>query len=78
MRLPATRPGAPFALAISARSGVLQEFDGGPGQIALHGRANIGGRLGTAVSHGCIRLGDRAIEWLGARIGPGVPVTIRR
>ena len=27
----------PFALALSARSDVLQEFDGGPGQIALHG-----------------------------------------
>lgn len=78
VRLPAGRPGAPFALATSARSDVLQEFDGGPGQIALHGRANIGGRLGTAVSHGCIRLGDRAIRWLGAHMGPGVPVTVRR
>ena len=29
--------GAPFALAPSARSYVFQEFDGGPGQIALHG-----------------------------------------
>jgi lipoprotein-anchoring transpeptidase ErfK/SrfK len=75
----ALRPGdvgAPFALALSARSNVLQEFDGGPGQIALHGLENVGGVLGTAVSHGCIRLGNDVMRWLVSRIGPGVPVTI--
>lgn len=76
LQLPADHPGAPFALATSARSSVLQEFEGGPGQIALHGLDNIGGQLGTAVSHGCIRLADNAITWLAARIEPGVPVTI--
>jgi L,D-transpeptidase catalytic domain len=76
VRLSAGQSGAPFALATSARSAVLQEFDGGPGQIALHGLGGVGGRLGTAVSHGCVRLSDRAITWLAARIGPGVPVTI--
>ena len=71
--------GAPFALALSARSKVLQEYAGGPGQIALHGLDNIGGVLGTAVSHGCVRLADSAMRWLVAgRIGPGVPVTIIR
>ncbi len=73
-----TDVGAPFALALSARSDVLQTFDGGPGQIALHGLTNIGGVLGTAVSHGCVRLADDAMRWLVVRIGPGVPVTIRR
>jgi lipoprotein-anchoring transpeptidase ErfK/SrfK len=68
--------GAPFALALSARSDVLQEFDGGPGQIALHGLANVGGTLGTAVSHGCVRLDTDAIRWLVGRIGAGVPVTV--
>jgi len=70
--------GAPFALALSARSNVLQEFDGGPGQIALHGLANIGGVLGTAVSHGCVRLDTNAMRWLVNRVGPGVPVTITK
>jgi lipoprotein-anchoring transpeptidase ErfK/SrfK len=69
--------GAPFALALSARSNVLQEFAGGPGQIALHGLSNVGGVLGSAVSHGCVRLADGAMRWLVLRIGPGVPVTIR-
>jgi len=70
-------PGAPFALALSARSDVLQEFNGGPGQIALHGLANVGGSPGTAASHGCVRLTGSAMRWLTARIGPGDPVTIR-
>lgn len=77
LRLSPSAPGAPFALATSARSNVLQEFDGGPGQIALHGTDNLSGALGTAASHGCVRLAPRAIAWLASRIGAGVPVSIR-
>lgn len=76
VRLSAGRSGAPFALATSARSSVFQEFDGGPGQIALHGLTHVGGTLGTAASHGCVRLSNRSISWLAARITPGVPLTI--
>jgi L,D-transpeptidase catalytic domain len=76
LRMRAGEPGGPFALALSARSDALQEFEGGPGQIAIHGRANLGGTLGQAESHGCVRLGTPAIDWLAGRIGPGVPVTI--
>jgi len=68
--------GGPYALALSARSYVLQEFAGGPGQIAVHGVWNVGGTMGSAASHGCVRLDTAAISWLGERIGPGVPVTI--
>jgi lipoprotein-anchoring transpeptidase ErfK/SrfK len=74
----AAQNGGPFALATSARSQVLQEFDGGPGQIALHGTHNLTGALGTAVSHGCVRLSPRAITWLARRIGQGTPLTITR
>jgi hypothetical protein len=76
VQLQRSEPGGPFALALSARSNALQEFEGGPGQIALHGRNNLGGTLGTAVSHGCIRLDTASIDWLAVRIGPGTPVTI--
>ncbi len=76
LRLRRDEPGAPFALATSARSNALQEFDGGPGQIALHGIAHLSGAPGTAASHGCIRLATPAIAWLASRIGAGVPVTI--
>lgn len=68
--------GGPFAIALSARSDVFQEFEGGPGQIALHGLVNVGGTLGTAASHGCVRLDNDAMRWLVQRIGPGVPVTV--
>jgi lipoprotein-anchoring transpeptidase ErfK/SrfK len=66
----------PFALALSARSNVLQEFEGGAGQIGIHGRVGLGGTLGRAESHGCIRLATASIDWLAARIGPGTPVKI--
>jgi lipoprotein-anchoring transpeptidase ErfK/SrfK len=76
LRMSGSEPGGPFALALSARSDALQEFEGGPGQIAVHGRDNLGGTLGTAASHGCVRLGTASIDWLATRIGPGTPVTI--
>jgi lipoprotein-anchoring transpeptidase ErfK/SrfK len=76
LRTPADQPGGPFALALSARSDALHEFEGGPGQIALHGRDLLGGVLGAAESHGCVRLATASIDWLAQRIGPGVPVTI--
>ncbi|HYI35577.1 MAG TPA: L,D-transpeptidase [Thermoleophilaceae bacterium] len=70
--------GGPFALATSARSSVLQEFEGGPGQIALHGTNHLPGRLGTAASHGCIRLSPRAITWMARRMAGGTPLTVTR
>jgi hypothetical protein len=76
LRMSASEPGGPFALALSARSDALQEFEGGPGQIALHGRDNLGGTLGAAESHGCVRVGTASIDWLSTRIAPGTPVTI--
>lgn len=74
--MPSTAAGGPFALALSARSDALQTFEGGPGQIAIHGRDLLGGTLGQAESHGCVRLDTASISWLVTRIGPGVPVTI--
>lgn len=76
LALSSSEPGAPFALATSARSNVFQEFDGGPGQIGIHGTHGLSGAPGTASSHGCIRLRTRAITWLARRIGAGVPLTI--
>jgi lipoprotein-anchoring transpeptidase ErfK/SrfK len=76
LRMHAGEPGGPFALALSARSNALQEFEGGPGQIAVHGRDNLGGTLGAAESHGCVRISTASIDWLSTRIGPGTPATI--
>jgi lipoprotein-anchoring transpeptidase ErfK/SrfK len=70
--------GGPFALATSARSNVFQEFEGGPGQIGIHGTNNLSGAPGSAASHGCVRLRTKAITWLARRIGAGVPLTVTR
>jgi lipoprotein-anchoring transpeptidase ErfK/SrfK len=76
VQMAAGEAGGPYALALSARSNVLQEFEGGPGQIGIHGRDELGGTLGDAESHGCVRLATPSIDWLAARIGPGTPVKI--
>jgi hypothetical protein len=74
--LNAAAAGAPDALATSARSNILREFDGGPGQIAIHGTNNLPGAIGTASSHGCVRVDTTDITWLAMHIGPGAPLTI--
>lgn len=76
LRLDRSAVGAPYAFALSARSNVLQEFDGSPGQVALHGLENIGGTPGTAVSHGCVRVDRATLTWMVTRIAPGTPVRI--
>ena len=58
--------GGPFALATSARSNVFQEFEGGPGQIGIHGTDNLSGAPGSAASHGCIRLRTASDHLAGA------------
>jgi hypothetical protein len=75
--LPERSLGSPDAFALSARSNVFQEFEGGPGQIAIHGIYGIGGKPGTAVSHGCIRATGAALRFMIRRFGTGTPVDIR-
>ncbi len=74
-------PGAflgPWALHITAHSGVLDDYGGGPGRVALHGRAGVSllDRLGSARSHGCIRLPNAAIARLAREAVPGTPVAV--
>jgi lipoprotein-anchoring transpeptidase ErfK/SrfK len=70
-------------LPLTAHSDVLREFDGGDGRVGLHGRggASLLDPLGTARSHGCIRLANAAIDWLVRAVGiaqlPGTPVRVR-
>ncbi|MEI6447751.1 MAG: L,D-transpeptidase [Actinomycetes bacterium] len=53
-----------WALALSAYSNVLMRFDGGEGQVAIHARGSLAGSLGSASSHGCIRVDDGVAAWL--------------
>lgn len=67
----------PYAFGLSAFSNVLTTFGGGPGQIGLHG-TNEPGRLGTNVSHGCIRISNAGITMLARLLPLGTPVLITR
>ncbi|HUA45199.1 MAG TPA: L,D-transpeptidase [Solirubrobacteraceae bacterium] len=62
-----------WVLDLTAHSDALLHFDGGTGTVAIHGRggASLQDPLGTARSHGCIRLSNDAIDWLVQTIGPG-------
>lgn len=74
-----TNPNGPFgvaALGISAHSNVLRDWaEGGP--IALHG-TNEPSSLGSAASHGCIRMDNSIMRRLLALSPAGTPVLIRR
>jgi hypothetical protein len=68
----------PWSLPITALSDVLENFGGGPGRVAIHGRdgTSLLTPLGSAASHGCIRVDNVHIAWLAARIPRGTPVRI--
>lgn len=70
----------PWALPLTAMSPVLENYGGGPGRIGLHGRggASFADPLGSARSHGCIRVNNGHISWMATRLPPGAPVHIRR
>jgi lipoprotein-anchoring transpeptidase ErfK/SrfK len=69
----------PWVLPITAHSEKLRKFDGGPGVVGLHGRgpASLGDPLGSARSHGCIRMDNSRIRYL-SRLMVGTAVHIRR
>jgi len=69
----------PWALHLTALSNVLKAYDGGPGRVAIHGRGGTSLRdpLGSARSHGCVRIDNAAIRFLAAHVPDGSPVDIR-
>jgi lipoprotein-anchoring transpeptidase ErfK/SrfK len=71
-----------WVLELTAHSDLLQQFDGGDGTVGIHGRggASLLDPLGSAASHGCIRLANDTIDWLVGMIGtnqlPATPVQV--
>jgi lipoprotein-anchoring transpeptidase ErfK/SrfK len=67
-----------WALHLTAFSNVLDDYGGGPGRVAIHGRggASFADPLGTARSHGCIRLPNAVIDRLARAAREGTPVRI--
>jgi L,D-transpeptidase catalytic domain len=70
----------PWALHLTAHSNVLDDYGGGKGRVAIHGRSGalLADPLGTAASHGCIRIDNWAVSWLAGRAIEGTPVRVRR
>jgi lipoprotein-anchoring transpeptidase ErfK/SrfK len=69
----------PWALHLTAFSNVLDDYGGGAGRIAIHGRsgASLRDPLGSARSHGCIRVDNADVSWLARVVPRGTPVLIR-
>ena len=63
-----------FAIGLSGHSNTLSEFNGGDGQIAIHGTDDEG-TIGQDVSHGCVRVANDIILKL-AKLPLGTPVVI--
>lgn len=66
----------PYAYGLALHSDTLSEFEGGDGQVGIHGtdEPNL---IGQRVSHGCVRLSNASVLQLVALQLPlGVPVFI--
>lgn len=73
-------PGAflgPIVMPITGYSQTLNEYAGGNGRVAIHG-TSLPWLVGTAASHGCVRMLNRDIRRLARLAHGGTPVTIRR
>lgn len=70
-------PYGTYAYGLSGYSDVLTSFNGGPGQLGIHG-TNQPQLIGQSVSAGCIRMTNEDIEYLAEDLGLplGVPVDV--
>jgi lipoprotein-anchoring transpeptidase ErfK/SrfK len=64
-----------YALGLSGYSEVLYEFNGGPGQIAVHGTNNPS-QVGSSISNGCVRVPNDIILQIADQAPLGTPVII--
>ena len=67
-------PYFPYALGTSDYS-TLSEWPGG-GVVGIHGPFGEPGRIPGDPSHGCVRMLDRGIAWVGSHVTLGTPVRI--
>jgi lipoprotein-anchoring transpeptidase ErfK/SrfK len=70
----------PVVLQLTAFSNVLDNYGGGPGRVAIHGRgaASLADPLGSARSHGCVRVDNADVRWLSRHASAGTPVLVHR
>ncbi|HVV35537.1 MAG TPA: L,D-transpeptidase [Acidimicrobiales bacterium] len=71
-------PGSPYGaylLSIAGFSDALKTFEGGRGQVAMHGWSNTA-VMGTAASNGCVRMRNGDITRVAGLAPVGTPVEI--
>jgi len=64
----------PLVIPVGAHSQTLETFGGGPGTVAFHGWRDAS-VFGKAVTHGCIRVPDEALDRL-SKVPLGTPVLV--
>jgi len=69
------RPYGAFLLSIAAFSDALKSFEGGRGQVAMHGWSDTS-VMGTAASNGCVRMRNGDISQVATLAPLGTPVEI--
>jgi lipoprotein-anchoring transpeptidase ErfK/SrfK len=67
----------PYALGLSGFSNVLSSFNGGPGQLAIHGTGDPS-TIGRSASNGCIHLSNPDLRKLAELLPLGTPVSVVR
>ena len=69
-----------WMLTLTAHSTVLNTFAGGDGRVALHGRggSSLSVPVGTASSHGCVRMRNGDIDWLARHAEAGRRLIVAR
>jgi lipoprotein-anchoring transpeptidase ErfK/SrfK len=65
----------PYAYGLSGYSEVLTSFNGGDGELGIHGN-NDASVLGKSVTNGCVRVGNDSITRLAGILPLGTPVDI--
>jgi lipoprotein-anchoring transpeptidase ErfK/SrfK len=65
----------PYAYGLSSHSDTLSTFNGGDGEIGLHGNGDAS-VLGRSVTHGCVRMDNNEITRLAGLLPLGTPVEI--
>lgn len=66
----------PYAYPLSGHSDVLTSFNGGDGELGIHGN-NDESVLGQSVTAGCVRMKNASITQLAPMLPLGTPVEIR-
>jgi lipoprotein-anchoring transpeptidase ErfK/SrfK len=65
----------PYAYPLSGHSEVLTSFNGGDGELGIHGN-NDESVLGQSVTAGCVRMKNASITMLASMLPLGTPVEI--